>query len=256
MQIELSDTEMALLRSCLDTAAARRRYFTDTSGNARCEKVTPDGKGRDYTSWAGVKFTVVHPHPGALSQEQLQRRYAAVEQFLLMMGCDRRGSKFLFDRFDTEFYILFDMAEDLDNPQAYGLADVYLLRVGHTPMPGEHALRVLTNVDTDRITVFLAGLGLKRFPPTTRLFLQSSVAVLLGIEAQGGAKRVPHVNPPVNPQEYGSGDRILLDGRSGVIVKRNGWIATIQLDNESGADEADLNDLISEGRIQKEPVGG
>jgi len=99
----------------------------------------------------------------------------AMHKFLVGMGCRRRGTDYLIDEFNHEFYLRFDAAYDPETPDATGTVDIHVVPVGLTPTEG---IRVATNCTRHKVMRFMFAIGVDQLKVESRQFLYQSNTIL------------------------------------------------------------------------------
>lgn len=102
----------------------------------------------------------------------------SLAKFLAVMGCRRRGDNYILDEFDGEFYLIFDVSEDPETPDATGTCDIYIADVGAHPSDSQFKTRVVCNCTRFKVMRFMFALGLERFSQPTQRFLYESNSVI------------------------------------------------------------------------------
>jgi hypothetical protein len=80
-----------------------------------------------------------------------------LEQYLRSI-CSRRGDWFILEGISHEFYLLFDTAEDADNPKP-GTCDIYAAKPGSDPQD-DNKLRIVRDANINKVQRFLRITGL------------------------------------------------------------------------------------------------
>lgn len=96
----------------------------------------------------------------------------AMHEFLTTIGCRvRAGSTdYILDRFNTEFYLRFDAANDPETPESADTVDIHVVRVSETCTQG---IRVVCNCNKFDLMRFLFSIGIEQFGEGVRAYLMT-----------------------------------------------------------------------------------
>lgn len=90
--------------------------------------------------------------------------------FFNKIGASKRGYKYILDKLNTEFYIVFDTGPDPETPESIDTCDILAIGTGDF-IDNEHAIRLKANCDITSVKSFLVGLGIDRLPLHVRVEL-------------------------------------------------------------------------------------
>lgn len=78
-------------------------------------------------------------------------------KFLWGLGARKRGTNFILDGFNSEFYLRFDTEKDIETPESAGTVDVYIVPVGPLIPIG---IRLLKNCSKEKVLQLMALLNI------------------------------------------------------------------------------------------------
>lgn len=82
-------------------------------------------------------------------------------QFLKDCGLKKRRDRYILDEFDSEFYLIFDTADDPETPTSIGTVDILIQKTGESPF--DPSIRIVADANMHGVMRVLAALGIQRF---------------------------------------------------------------------------------------------